>query len=224
MRATARAAAVTSAFLLLAACGGGKLEAKAGGSASTEGEANFDVEGDAAWDQVESGPAAEGDDPPETAKPKPAATAAATPAATAAATPAAPAEAALLGARHDLFLASGLPARCKCLAVVIGNASATGLVWGGPPPKLDPATQLVVGLGSEGIACDTKGPGATYLGYEREGADVVVEVEAVTVGRPVTRGAIIPRPAAGGKVVLRPVGKVPYGRGPDGAPSCAVYP
>ncbi len=132
----------------------------------------------------------------------------------------------LLGARHDLRLAPNVStAKCQCLAAVVGSPAAAGLSWMGPPPKLDAASQLVVALGSEGIECpaNAKNEVASYRGYAVEGADVVVTVETAQSGRPVTHGAIIPRPTAGGQVYVRPAAKqVPFGRALQGDGRCAL--
>jgi len=88
-------------------------------------------------------------------------------------------------------------------------------------PKLDPDSQLVVALGSGGVKCDAPIPkdslGASYWGYKRKGNDVVVFVENARFGRPITHGAVIPKPAPGGHIYLQPASKrVPYGRPLDG--------
>jgi hypothetical protein len=135
-------------------------------------------------------------------------------------------EAPLLGARHDLRLAPSVTkATCQCLAAVAGSPTTAGLSWMGPTPRVDGASQLVVAIGSEGIACpnNPKDEIASYRGYAVEGGDVVITVETAQSGRPVTHGAIIPRPAAGGQVYVRPAGKqVPFGRALQGNGSCAL--
>jgi hypothetical protein len=133
---------------------------------------------------------------------------------------------ALLGARRDLRIAPSVTeARCQCLGVVLGPPDHPGFLWQGPRPTVNPTTQVVVGLTSEGVACDRnpKGHVASYKGYAVEGNDVVVTVEVAQAGRPVTQGAILPRPAGAGQIYVRPAsGDVPFGRGPDGAPRCSV--
>ncbi len=136
------------------------------------------------------------------------------------------AEAPLLGARHDLRLAPSVTqATCQCLAAVVGSPSAAGLSWMGPAPRIDRASQLVVDVGSEGIACpnNAKNEVASYKGYAVEGSDVIVTVETAQSGRPVTHGAIIPRPGAGGQVYVRPAAKqVLFGRALQGTGNCAL--
>jgi hypothetical protein len=138
-------------------------------------------------------------------------------------------EGALLGARHDVRLAgsAATTARCTCLAVSIGAASDAAFQWRGARPTIDPGAQLVVALGSEGISCD-KAPadslGASYWGYRVSGNDVVVVVETARAGRPVTHGAIVPKPGPSGRVLVAPLdAAVPYGRALAGsAAECAV--
>ena len=127
------------------------------------------------------------------------------------------AEYALLGARHDLRLSPDRKtATCSCVAMAVGAASDTALSWQGPRPNIDPQSQLVIALNSEGIACSDApkdGLGASYWGYRVSGDDVVVFLEVARFGRPVTTGAIIPKPMGNGQVVVQPVTKdVPYGR------------
>lgn len=135
---------------------------------------------------------------------------------TAASTPA------LLGARHDVSVTPGTPARCRCLAVALGPATSAELSWSGARPTIDPNTQLVIALGSEGISCEESAPLASYRGYSREGEDVVILVEAAKPGRPVTHGAIIPKPGSKGQVWIQGTGKIPYGKSVDGQARCAL--
>lgn len=131
----------------------------------------------------------------------------------------------LLGARHDLTLSAEKPAaNCQCLAVAVGQPLEGAFRWSAEAPTTDASTQLVVALTSEGLACaGEKGEafGASYQGYRVEGSDVIVLVENGTAGRPLTQGAVIPKPAQGGHVLVRPTSKsVPYGRGPNGEATC----
>ena len=128
---------------------------------------------------------------------------------------------ALLGARHDLKLSPDRKtATCKCVAVALGGPGDPSMVWEGPAPATDPQTELVIALNSEGIACDITpkdGLGASYWGYKLSGDDVIVVLEVARFGRPITTGAVIPRPAGNGQVYVEPLGKdVPYGRSLDG--------
>jgi hypothetical protein len=135
-------------------------------------------------------------------------------------------ETALLGARHDLSLVvEQATNKCQCLAVGLGPAAAPPFSWKAGVPKLDPETQLVVALTSEGQNCEEpKGSlGASYWGYRIKGNDVFVFVESATSGRPLTPGGIIPKPFADGVVYVAPAGKkTPYGRGEQGAKECKL--
>jgi len=127
------------------------------------------------------------------------------------------AEYALLGARHDLRLSPDKKtATCSCVAMALGPASDAALSWQGARPNVDPQNQLVIALSSEGIPCSTApkdGLGASYWGYRLSGDDVIVFLEVARFGRPVTTGAIIPKPMGNGQVLVQPVKKdVPYGR------------
>lgn len=201
---------------ILGACGGGKLEASASGKANTEGDSDFQVEGDAAWDQVATDASTSDDDFDGTQTKKPSSTKKTAPAA---ATPAT-----LFGARHDLSLAAGGKAKCQCLAAVAGMPNAKDFVWRDQPAVIDGQTQLAFALRSHGVSCSEQAPGATYMGYEKRGPDVVITVEPVVEGHPVTLGAIIPKPQSGGKVIIQGAGKVPYGKPLSGTGSCAIYP
>jgi hypothetical protein len=65
--------------------------------------------------------------------------------------------------------------------------------------------------------------GASYWGYRRSGNDVVVFVESAVKGRPLTAGAIIPKPFGDGQVFAAPAFKhEPYGRGPKGEARCKL--
>jgi hypothetical protein len=126
-------------------------------------------------------------------------------------------EVALFGARHDLQLA---PDRknptCNCVAIALGSPNDAGMKWEGTPPSIDAGTQLVIALSSEGVTCaepPKDGLGASYWGYKESGDDVIVVLEVARLGRPITTGAIIPKPAGNGQVHVQPASKsVPYGR------------
>lgn len=198
--------------LLSSGCGG-SMKASASGSASSdagaEGETNFDVESESAWEMTENTQSSY--QTSSTSQPS-------SPQSTATISREKP----LLGARHDLLLAEGSPETCRCLAVILGGASAPAFVWTGRRPAVDPATQLVVALASEGIECAGASSGASYMGYETKDGDVIVHVEAAVKGRPVTHGAVIPRPGAGKQVFIEPAGNIPYGKSLDGSARCAL--
>lgn len=211
---TPRATLLTLLLLSFASSGCGSASASAKAEAGTEKKDAFAVEGDAAWDTSEPMT----DTPAASADKKPQAKAAAP-----AAAPASPEkETALLGARHDVTVTAGTAARCHCLAVVIGNVGNPGLTWSALRPNVDPSSQLVIALSSDQVACDVESPGASYMGYTRDGNNVVIQVEKAHAGRPITHGAIIPKPASGGGVFIESVGKVPYGQGLAGEARCAL--
>jgi hypothetical protein len=133
----------------------------------------------------------------------------------------------LLGARHDLKLRSDkATTTCQCLAVALGGARSSGMVWSAAPPVIDDATQLTLALSSEGQECQgapKDSLGASYWGYRISGNDVVVLVESARGGRPLTSGAVIPRPVGSGQVFVAPASKkLPYGRAVDGKGLCKI--
>lgn len=133
----------------------------------------------------------------------------------------------LLGARHDLKLRPGQgTASCTCLSVALGGSRNPGMLWTGEPPDIDEANQLTIALSSEGSACpsEPKGSlGASYWGYRISGNDVVVLVESARGGRPLTSGAVIPRPVGSGQVYVGPASqKLPYGRPLEGKGLCKI--
>ena len=115
-----------------------------------------------------------------------------------------PASRVLLGARHDLKLKPGKgTASCECLSVALGGARSGGMAWSAVPPAIDEGTQLSIALSSEGQTCKgepKQSLGASYWGYRISGNDVIVLVEAARGGRPLTSGAIIPKPVAASAV------------------------
>jgi hypothetical protein len=126
---------------------------------------------------------------------------------------------ALLGARHDLSYAGSKAPACTCLAVALRDqAQDTAFQWQLEAPRLEPSTQWIIALSSNDVPCDSppKGTlGASYQGYGTDGNDVVVYVEALGEGRPMTNGAIIPRPKASGSVFVEPTNAV-YGKPLEG--------
>ena len=135
---------------------------------------------------------------------------------------------ALLGARPDLTLVAGKQTTtCHCLAIASGAPNAPAFSWEADVPTIDPATEVVIAFSSAGTGCteDPKGSlGASYWGYLTSESDVSVVVESARSGRPVTTGAIIPRPGPGGHVYVRPVdASVPYARTEkDASTGCVV--
>lgn len=133
----------------------------------------------------------------------------------------------LLGARHDLKLRpEQANATCECLALALGGSRHGGMLWTAVPPELDESTQLSLALSSEGQACKDepkKSMGASYWGYRISGNDVIVLVEAARGGRPLTNGAIIPKPVGAGAVYVAPASNaLPYGRALEGKGLCKL--
>jgi len=184
---------VCLSFLLLAGAVGCKAsvnaEAKAGSSGSSaDADANFEASaaGEADGNDFDKPKAARAQGGPDET-----------------ATIAAATGPALLGARRDLKFQGPRQATCSCLAVKLGEPSDGAFVWEHGPPIVDGSRQIVVGLSSEGVSCsENAGLGASYKGYQTPGNDVVVMVERAHEGRPVTSGAVIPRPLADGQVYV----------------------
>ena len=124
-------------------------------------------------------------------------------------------EYALLGARHDLNYTGPKQETCKCLAVSLQDrATHPTFQWELTTPRLEPTTQWIIALSSNEVPCDEPPAGtlgASYNGYSVDGNDVVVYVEALGEGRPMTSGAIIPRPLGDGSVFVESTGAV-YGK------------
>jgi hypothetical protein len=124
---------------------------------------------------------------------------------------------ALLGARQDVTLVAGKQSTtCHCLAVAAGAPSDTAFSWEAEAPTIDRQTQVVIAFTSAGTGCTDEPKetlGASYWGYLTSAEDVTVVVESARSGRPVTTGAVIPRPGPGGHVYVRPVdASVPYAK------------
>jgi hypothetical protein len=141
-----------------------------------------------------------------------------------------PSGSALLGARHDLRPAESVTTPvCSCLIAVVGQPGDPRLRWLSTVPVADPQSQLVIALTSLGLACENEPAdslGASYWGYRARGEDVVVVVEPARFGRPVTTGAIVPKPTGAGRILIEPLdAKTPYGRPLDGSVgACRVWP
>lgn len=126
---------------------------------------------------------------------------------------------ALLGARHDLNYSGPKSPTCACLAVALRDqAKDAAFQWELEEPRVEPTSQWIIALSSNDVPCDAAPAGtlgASYQGYGTDGNDVVVYVEALGEGRPMTNGAIIPRPKATGSVFVEPTNAV-YGRPLEG--------
>jgi hypothetical protein len=134
---------------------------------------------------------------------------------------------ALLGVRHDLGLAEGQrAAKCNCLAVEVGNAGDKRFHWQASVPDIG-SDAMVIAISPRGVSCpggeaDEGKRRGSISAVDRDGPDVLVEVEEVPEGRPIASGAVIPRPGAGGSVYVRPKNrKIPYAR-TEGTSRCKV--
>jgi hypothetical protein len=133
----------------------------------------------------------------------------------------------LLGARHDVALVSGQRSvDCTCLSVALGLPNDPAFQWEFATPSIAGASQQIIAFTSQGTGCPNEPKdslGASYWGYQIRGRDVVVLIEPARQGRPITTGAIIPKPAGGGRTFVAPVDpSVPYGKAKDGGARCAV--
>lgn len=213
-RVMIRAALLCLSPLVVLACqasAGARIDANSGADVNTEADVN------AKASQTDSAPATtralfEVDPEAETAS----------------APSGSPAREAMLGARAGMHLKSSAEPVCRCLRVAVGNPKEAVFVWDGPAPLINPETQFVIALSSEGLPCPSAASdslGASYRGYELVGSDVVVEVETARLGRPIAQGAVLPKPPPGGRVMVRSTDRAsPYGQSVDGnSISCTVW-
>jgi hypothetical protein len=197
----------------LAACGGARAKARVSTSTATEAEVDFDKEGPLTADSAA--------DAGENSTLEPRGQSARSAASNKNVKLGPPA---LLGARHDVRLSDpGQKVACRCLAAVRGDSAMAGLTWSDLPPQLDESTQTLIVIESEGVPCgDAKATGASYMGYHKEGADVVVDVESAHPGRPITRGAVVPMPGENGRIVIASPPGLPYGKALQGEGKCKL--
>jgi hypothetical protein len=135
---------------------------------------------------------------------------------------------ALVGVRHDLML-SNAPheARCSCLAVEVGAANeGSKFFWTGAPPDTG-ADALAVAIGARGVPCpggdpDDRRRRPSISAIDRDGDDILIEVEDLPDGRPLASGAVIPKPGPKGSIYVRAHrGNAIYGHTP-GTAHCKV--
>jgi len=129
---------------------------------------------------------------------------------------------ALLGARHDLKLGEGgKRIRCACVMAALGQASDPAFVWSSETAKTDPNLQLTLALSFEGSKCEGEPAaslGASYWGFRWDGSDLIVLLESASSGKPITSGAVLPRPTGNGQVYLAPIDpQLPYGKALNGS-------
>ena len=136
----------------------------------------------------------------------------------------------LNGVRLDLTLGKQAEpsARCSCLDVLVGQPRDPGFLWGPEVPTLA-ADQMVIAMRTEGTKCPAGTPEATIRrpsirGIDHVGADVIVVVEELPVGRPLALGAVTTMPGPGGSVYVRPADhRLPYGVEAGARQLCKVY-
>lgn len=135
---------------------------------------------------------------------------------------------ALVGVRHDLML-SGTPhePRCSCLAVEVGSGNeGSKFFWTGTPPDTG-ADALAVAIGARGVPCpggdpDDRRRRPSISAVDRDGDDILIEVEDLPEGRPLASGAVVPKPGPKGSIYIRPHrGNALYGHG-VGTAHCKV--
>lgn len=143
------------------------------------------------------------------------------------------------GVRHDLSMKAGAPRTpaCGCLAVEVGMPGKQAFQWDGQVPTIGPDA-TVVAISASGVPCaaeaDEGKRRASISAVDRDGDDVLIEIEDLPEGRPLALGAIVPKPGPNGALYVQPrdskVRWVPQGaakkcrvRGP-GAPSQGAAP
>jgi hypothetical protein len=133
-----------------------------------------------------------------------------------------------VGVRQDLIMSPAVPhtETCTCLAVAVGPINDKRFAWqnGAPPaePELLAATISAHGVSCPGGAADENARRPSISGVEREGPDVIIEVEELPQGRPLATGAVFVRPGPNGAVYVRGrSNKLPYAR-PVGDKLCRV--
>lgn len=113
------------------------------------------------------------------------------------------------GVRLDLSVRPGTPRTpaCGCLAVEVGMPGKQAFLWDGEVPAIGPDA-LVVAVSARGLDCpaeaDESKRRASISAVDRDGDDVLLEIENVPEGRPLALGAIIPKPGPNGALLLQP--------------------
>jgi hypothetical protein len=130
--------------------------------------------------------------------------------------------------RHDLELSPKAEkvVSCSCLRVAVGLANDSRFSWVNERPATS-ADMLAIAISDRGVECpsrpDEGARRASISGVELSNGDVLVEVEDLPPGRPLARGALIPRPASSGGVYIRSrTSKTPYGAAGGRRGGCRV--
>lgn len=116
------------------------------------------------------------------------------------------------GVRHDVSMKPGTPrqAACGCVAIESGMPGKQAFLWDGEVPSIGPDA-IVVAVSVRGVDCPTEPDEskrrASISGVQRDGDDVVIEIEELPEGRPLALGAIIPKPGPNGALYLSPRNK-----------------
>jgi hypothetical protein len=116
------------------------------------------------------------------------------------------------GVRHDLSMRPEAPrtAACGCLAVEVGMPGKQAFLWDGQVPTIGPDA-VIVAVSARGVACaaepDEGKRRASISAVDRDGEDVILEIEELPEGRPLALGAVIPKPGPNGALLVRPKDK-----------------
>lgn len=135
---------------------------------------------------------------------------------------------ALVGVRHDMILSPAVPHKeaCSCLAVAVGPMSDKRFAWQNGAPA-GQAELLAIAVSARGVSCpggpaDENERRPSISAVDREGADVIVEIEDLPRSRPLATGAVFVRPGPTGAVYVRAQSRhLPYAR-PVGDRLCRV--
>ncbi|MBK8253596.1 MAG: hypothetical protein IPK82_13130 [Polyangiaceae bacterium] len=113
------------------------------------------------------------------------------------------------GVRHDLSMNPTAPRTpaCGCLAVETGMPGKQAFLWDGQIPQIGPDA-LALAVSARGFPCpaepDESKRRPSISGVERDGDNVIVEIEDLPEGRPLALGALIPKPGPNGSLFLVP--------------------
>ena len=133
-----------------------------------------------------------------------------------------------VGVRHDLLLSPAVPHEetCSCLAVAVGGVGDKRFAWqnGAPPNEND---LMAVAVSTRGVKCaggptDESQRRPSISAVDRDGADVIIEIEELPASRPLATGAVFVKPGPTGGVYVRSRNnRLPYAH-PVGDRLCRV--